>query len=498
MNYYTINSIKNDNSIKRKNSIKNDNSIKRKNSIKNDNSIITENDIRVNFTNFKNDRCENEESVACSIDDNSIITENDIRVNFTKFKNDRCENEESVACSIDDDKINEISYFIAHIIPKCPNVDIKLDHIKNGNILSKGGMGYSFMTSNTDPNKKKIIKIAICTNESLLKNLKNEIDLHKEIVNSKKDMYIKLYGYYIRNSVDYEYYDYNEFASPVCKASETVKNINGCELYLILEAGDGDLYDNIKNKVIEHGGLENALNANKKYNVDSLIELLKFYQISEYFVEKEGKIFIHNDLKMENIVTKENKFKLIDFGLSDLTDKFFNFNYEYVKGTLFTYDILYNIKNNQNIKSKKNFFYIRSPLYDMFCICIAIFEFICIQTIDNFTQDRNIYQTMWEVNDVLERHNFSNEIRKLINNLTKLTVFIYEFHDNNTKKFLKDYNYNNFFSNNDMEKMICPKINDKKPPIYVKTGNKLKDDYEYFDKIVKYFVPELEDTDLFL
>ena len=39
--------------------------------------------------------------------------------------------------------------------------------------------------------------------------------------------------------------------------------------------------------------------------------------------------------------------------------------------------------------------------------------------------------------------------------------------------------------------LICPKINDIDPPVYINTGNKLKDDYVYFDKIVKYYVPEL-------
>lgn len=64
-------------------------------------------------------------------------------------------------CKISDSDINQISYFLAHKIPKCPNLNITLDNIRKGKIIGKGSFGYSFLvTKNTT--EKTIIKIIVC------------------------------------------------------------------------------------------------------------------------------------------------------------------------------------------------------------------------------------------------------------------------------------------------------------------------------------------------
>ena len=140
-------------------------------------------------------------------------------------------------------------------------------------------------------------------------------------------------------------------------------------------------------------------------------------------MEKHNKIFIHTDIKIENIVyLSDTNFKIIDFGLSELTDKFFVF--DNIGGTDFTYSMLYDIPELKTTLSKyPNKCRIKSPLYDMFCMCIAIFEFVCYNTLDLVDSNSNLYQKLWKVKEIVEKYNFTNEIRNFINNLIHLTHY---------------------------------------------------------------------------
>ncbi len=412
---------------------------------------------------------------------------------FKNFIKRKCVNDKSVSCQIDDNKLNEITSFIAHEIPTCKKIDITLDDLKDGKVLAKGGFGYSYITAMNNNSRKKIIKVAICTDNKATEELKSELKLHSELVNSKFDVFIKLNGYFVRNRQnEYEYYDYsNKYDKVVCTSTPQRNGVftTGCEIYMILEAGFGDLTKYMNDKIVEHNGLKKALNANKTYNVNTLLKVIKSYKVSEYFLENHGKLFIHNDIKIENIVyISDTNFKFIDFGLSDLIDKFFVFND--IKGTEFTYDMLYDVPEYRTELNKyKDYGRIKSPLYDMFCICIAIFEFICYTTLDLLEGNTNLYQKLWRVKQVVEQNNFSYEMRNLINNLISLTTLIFDFHQKNLNILIKTKDYNKYIEANNLEKLVVPRIYNNEPPVYKeKNNNKLHNDYHYFNQIVKYYL----------
>ena len=420
-------------------------------------------------------------------------TETKVYDDFSSFIERKCINDNSVTCQINDNKLYEITSFIAHEIPKCKTIGISLDDLRNGKVLAKGGFGYSYITAMNNNDRKKIIKVAICSDIKIINDLKSELHLHSELINSEFDVFIKLIGYFVRNQQnEYEYYDYsNKYKKVVCNMKPTINNVHttGCEIYMILESGYGDLTKYMNDKVVEYNGLLNALSAKKSYNVDTLTKLVKSYQVSQYFLDKYGKLFIHNDIKIENIVyiTDEN-FKFIDFGLSDLIDTFFVFND--LKGTDFTYEMLYDVPQHRNILQKHRYSgRIKSPLYDMFCVCIAIFEFICYRTLDLVDRNTNLYQKLWRVKQIVEENNFSYDMKNLINNLISLTTLIYDFHQNNLYELIKTGDYNKYIELNNMKNFIVPSIYNNEAPTYkVKTESVLYNDYYYFNEIVKYYL----------
>ena len=101
-------------------------------------------------------------------------TETKILYEFSGYIRNKCNNDKSVSCKIDDYKLNEITSFIAHEIPKCKKIDISLDDLKDSQVLAKGGFGYSYLTAMNNNSRKKIIKIAICTDPIVIENLKSD------------------------------------------------------------------------------------------------------------------------------------------------------------------------------------------------------------------------------------------------------------------------------------------------------------------------------------
>lgn len=421
------------------------------------------------------------------------IAETKVSDSFREFIKRKCINDNSVSCQLNDSKINEITSFIAHEITNCKQIDITLDDLKNGKVLAKGGFGYSYLTSINNDSRKKIIKVAICTDIEATNELKAELRLHSELINSNLDVFIKLIGYFVRNQENvYEYYDFsNKYTKVICNTKPRINDsfTTGCEIYFILEAGSGDLAKYMNNQIVKYNGISKALKAEKLYTTDSLLKIIKSYQVSEYFLEKNKKLFIHNDIKIENLVfINDNTFKFIDFGLGDLIDTFFVF--DNIKGTDFTYEMLYDIPEYRNIlNSYPNYGRIKSPLYDMFCVCIAIFELVCYRTLDLVDSNTNLYQKLWRVKQVIEENNFSTSMRNLINNLISLASLIYDFQQNNLKVLVQTKDYNKYIKINNIENLIVPSIYEYEVPIYkATTNNKLYNDYDYFNRIIKYYL----------
>jgi len=435
---------------------------------------------------------------------------------FTKLKtfvNDNCMPfQKDVACSIkyNNGKIENIANFLSSVIPSCSDIDITLKEIRNGKILGRGGFGYSYLTAFNDPSRKKIIKIAICKDDKSINELKEEILIHTKITNANHNSFVKLYGYFIKDEKDqqYKYYDYKkQFKEHTCYISEPSSY---CEIYFILEAGKIDLLD-LLNTLI-HGKTNDVFALEPKpYTAEQLIELLSFYKISSYFIETENKIFIHNDIKMENIVAKDNfDLKLIDFGLSEITDKFFR-QFKEFKGTQFTFDLLYGDCDINKLKEKypevkifnyKSLFqknrgnfekiFPLSPFYDMFCMCIAIIQFVfCIEISKYLGIDTNFIVKLNNIKkELIPKHLFTARMKKLMFNILELLEFIYNLHQEYIMQILYYIFTIKIRLEIDIKTVIVPQVRGLYEPIpkYIDTGNKIVDDYLFFDKIIHYYI----------
>jgi hypothetical protein len=88
-----------------------------------------------------------------------------IKDEFKRIIDNTCYNSGTLSnvktCKISEEKINNISYFLSHKLPKCDKLKINLNSVRNGKLISRGAFGYSFLVTNTD-NKKIIIKIILC------------------------------------------------------------------------------------------------------------------------------------------------------------------------------------------------------------------------------------------------------------------------------------------------------------------------------------------------
>jgi hypothetical protein len=387
-------------------------------------------------------------------------------------------------CKLTDTQIDNFVYFLENVLPKCKNINISNDDIKNGKIINKGGMGYTFLV------KDKIIKICICSRDLPAHIIKNEIKIHEELQKANNSNFIKLFGYYIKDGDKYKYFDHlNNFENSLCETNDYTRF---CELYIILEAGESSLYDYLYKP--------NYIDYVKNVNIISLINLLKFYKINDYFINK-NELFLHCDIKKMNcVVMKNGSLKLIDFGISIKTNAFFNFTN---RGTPYTQDLLYNDDINflyyNFVKNNSKSFYIQSPLYDMFSVCVLICDFICKDLI--MTQIGNLDVIVNYINLYTKKY-YSSDIQNLIENITKLMLFIRNFHKKNLDDYFYNYDYNYNLSSDenyklyieltDMKNLICPQIGISNPPKYGNGDTKLKKDYNYFCDIVKYFIPQLK------
>lgn len=385
-----------------------------------------------------------------------------------------------LTCEITEENIEDITKFMCYIMTKC-DTNILLDDLSKGSILSRGGFGYTFKLGN---DKRVLIKIAICKPEfpEFVKSVLKETVLHETITKIDKEHFINLYGYFRRTGDKYEYRSVvNNFESPINCIDEKYHFKNSCEVYLLIEEGKNDLTRFTSPITVDNFA---------KFN-----DLLKFYKISKKTAKKLNKIFIHSDIKLENIVsTYDDKFKLIDFGLSLLSDTFFikaSGGTPYIFNLLFTYDNIYNGE-----------LCVVSPLFDIFSLILAYFE-LCLGTrLSLPTYDFD------EINRLMMDFASKNPgVSKFIDSLLSIFNSIYNYHQLKIKKYYEDAKDTGFFKSftslltNPIDTYInsytmadfsITDIDFTKGsllPKYNNTGNKLKDDMDYLIRMINFVLP---------
>jgi serine/threonine protein kinase len=408
-------------------------------------------------------------------------------------------------CRITNNNIINISYFLSHKLPKCRNLNITLNDVKNGRILSLGTFGYSFLIEREDKTKN-IIKIIVCNDKTKLNIIDKEIEMHmilSRLPEKYSQYFIKLHGYFINQlnskrfgaKTSYNYYDITN-NQIIC--SFPTKNLrDNCEIYLNLEAGENDLYNHAKHKY----------NQKDIEEITSLFfDLLDYYKTSENFI-KNKEVFLHTDLKPENMVLVKNndgtkKIKIIDFGLAMFSTKFINNKI----GTRYVYDYLFTIDD-------KIYEYLRhnSPLIEIFIIIVCYYE-ILFMAIDG----KRLYNTYYDIDiiiDLAKKYVYNSDevaedkkikflrmlilIQKIIDFYRdKLKIYIKDdymmsdydgfiirnkTHPEETKDlFLENCNINNFIITKEFGYTAEPPIFDKKYDINL--------EYEYFKIIMKYYL----------
>ncbi len=270
--------------------------------------------------------------------------------------------------------VDNISYFLAYELPKCQIYDdqkepikFTLNAISKGTIIGNGSFGYIFRIINNE--KKYIIKIT-------LGNKDNNSDKEYKILttlNDKfntKNIFIKLYGYYKELGND----SYELFGNTECKGQ--IKQFITCRgivnkrktdynSYGIMEAAEGSLMDYLKKGINKN--IVNIVNIVNNFE-PFLKNFCHAFKINDI-------IFVHNDIKPENIVYfSDGQLKLIDFDAAKLPKTQNNgiFPTFFCRTSTVTWlyiEALYMTNVIRNISS-----HISSPFYDIFCLCVSFLE----------------------------------------------------------------------------------------------------------------------------
>ncbi len=413
-----------------------------------------------------------------------ISSENKIKKSIKKIKDKNCEKgSQQLTCNINDDGINNISHFLTKVIPLCLGAEIKLENIKKGKILEKGSYGYTYgiedkiikiiVCHNVDMNTlisnikiytdsvnklydninyEEELKIDMCHSiprdteaekkEKIIQNINkecdtkinnynnkikeieddirkltkirdyykiinNEIDVYKKITMLDKDNIImKLLGYFKCNSEKITYNSGVEFKESwnLKKEKENeifLKLTKPCESYLIIEKGQMDLFTHF----FESDG---------NFELKNFVNLFNIYKFSRY------PFFIHNDIKLENIIKHGESYKFIDFGISRFQKDFF----EKYDGIVTKYHkLLYSDTSNIQL----------SPLYDIFCLIYSILDLYYYK---QGKELNNISELKTELDSKLE-----DKIDEKIKILIDFIINIYDLH-NSSELNLKNFKYN--------------------------------------------------------
>lgn len=388
------------------------------------------------------------------------------------FKTNKCGPiDEQLSCQINENDIKNISKFLAHVIPKCPQTDITLQDIKDGKILSKGAFGYGFSAGNS------VIKIIVCKD---IKNIRyieligKEINMHKILTLLNMDIFTKLKGYFIRNNNVYDFYNYYKISNKYELLEECNFKLNYdkmCETYLLIEKGEYDLEKVVKIVNFNDDKMTDKKEISEKsdiiFNLKIVDKFEKLLTIYKTVFIMNGNIFVHSDIKTSNIVFiyENNKeiYKFIDFGTSFISNSFFN---NAVGGSPNLFKLL--IDNNFKIKKYIPYDIIVSPLYDLFCILFSIFE-ICIGR-----KPVNMGGIKDSVLKFLSEHpsdeKYIQQKQKLYR-MFYLLEMIHDFYSNVMKEYEKYISMNDTNSNSVTSRLSK----------YVSPKPKLKNIIEFFD-----------------
>jgi len=349
------------------------------------------------------------------------------------------DNRKTPTCRVSNKNITQISYFLSHKLPKCKKLNITLDNIRNGKIISRGSFGYSFYVTKSD-GKNIVIKIIICNNKNNEYNLIDEINIQSKLSQLDEKYsknFIKLFGYfkneptsaYFGAKSSYKYYDITKMDDTSCIFP--TKNLkDNCELYLLLEGGERDLHTHM---------YHNIENMNDIYKIiNSFFELLNFYKVSEHFINTENKFFIHCDIKPPNLVIVKEKedditIKFIDFGTAKLTTNFIDPT-SYGTFYMYSYFLSYNDKIYYNLLHA-------SPLTDIYIVLHSCFEVITrsYNKTEKFTYEYRHNEIKDKVINILKLIE-DVDIKKKLNRMIILADIIYNFYQNE----LKNYHENNY------------------------------------------------------
>jgi hypothetical protein len=398
-------------------------------------------------------------------------------------------------CKITEQMIQNITRFLCSVIPNTSKDPITLDDIKKGSILNRGSFGYTYELGN---NKNIIIKIIVCNDQKYMKKLEEEIEIHKIISKYDPENYISLYGYYKKLGDKYKYvhiYNNTETSHEINFTNYNPEYYNlSCEIYLLLEKAIADVTKYI-------GRVFDDIS-----DAQSIFDLLNSVRISQKMLKDEKKIFIHSDIKAENVVrsynsiTSKYNLKLIDFGLSILSTDFFVNSSD---GTESIFKLLFSHQVKDQSGNIISDIYDRrlamiSPLFDIFSIILVMFE-LFIQRRINLSENNIYFINENMVEYIIKNPSLTKYIRRL------LIIFnnIYDYHQKKIQKYYTDvltsdtsiFSFfrsrsnplDNYIQSYNMENFILSDIvQSELTPKYIHSGNKLKDDVDYLINIIDY------------
>ncbi len=182
---------------------------------------------------------------------------------------------------------------------------------------------------------------------------------------------------YLNQVILFEEFEKNKFylIDSIAKIPQVLyigKIISENKYFIVMEKIEKTLYEKCRNLLNNYLNNQNSNDLKKKTIIQNSVTLLNYiYQITnliDNFNSLEHLKFVHNDLKLNNIMLNNNQCYLIDFGISNLKYK----NYQIVNS--FPTNIILN--NNENIESNGLNYYIFNNNIDVFHLIYNIYYFL--------------------------------------------------------------------------------------------------------------------------
>lgn len=328
-----------------------------------------------------------------------------------------------------------------------------------------------------------------------------EIKTHIKLteLDTEYNKYIaKIQGYIIKDDIESllgkkSIYNYHNIDTHTIQCTFPSRRFSSnCELYLFMEAGEHDLSKWLNKDIFDTKLFEEMTNL--------FFDFINSYKISEGILKSDildKKIFIHSDIKPDNIVLFNNKgvkeLKFIDFGISTLSSDFIDDN---SSGTAYMYKYLFTYEGDKKYKEQIAF---RSPLFDTYCIIISYLQIIFYNTFNiNFIKETlNFEDIIIAMNDKINTLTTKDNIIEKVKRILFLGKIIYDFHQKNIKDYILEFGVPGMSFDEKLDKyllniqienlVITPPYIGAIVPIYKKKyKSNLENDYDYYDKIINY------------